>query len=279
MKKALFLLIALMVAIPAFAQSPAATTSQSVQDTIHLGSLDLSTGEFTSADEASGITARAPGDIVWDNSAGIPSFFNFANFSLTGTTYVDPGDLPEGTVIGGFQIGFATDAVGDITLRYTFSEGEIFDAAGAPLTTASGGQAIYDIDISGLPGGGIFGFTLDITGIDPFIISGADLDMDGNSDWIWGIEALDAGNATALGPSLAGEGPFLAPGRFDAFDVYVGGVFNSSLFFGGNPFAQYHMQLVEGRLPVINVPTASHYGLLALFLALAGAAFVVIRRR
>ena len=182
-------------------------------------------------------------------------------------------------MVGAFQIGFATDAVGDITLRYVFSEGEIGNAAGAPLTTGSGGQAIYDIAISGLPGGGIFGFTLDVVGIDPFIISGADLDMDGDSDWIWGVEALDSGTATALGPLLATEGPFLAPGRFDAFDVYLGGVYNSTLFFGGAPFAQYHMQLIEGRLPVITVPTASHYGLLALFLALAGAAVFVIRRR
>ncbi len=279
MKKALFLLIALMVAVPTFAQSPAASTAQSLQEVIHLGSLDLSTGEFTSADEASGITVRAPGDIIWDNTGPVGSFFNFANFTLTGTAFVDPGDLPAGTIVGGFQIGFATDASGAISLRYTFSEGEIFDAAGAPLATASGGQAIYDIDISGLPGGGIFGFTLDVTGIDPFIISGADLDMDTQSDWIWGIEATDAGNATALGPLLATEGPFGAPGRFDAFDVYLGGVYNTSLFFGGSPFAQYHMQLIEGSLPVINVPTASHYGLMALFLALAGAAFFVIRRR
>lgn len=262
---------------PLYATPQAATSAPlAVEQVIDLGIVELDPRSGKAAPE------KAPGDIIWDNSISLSTFFPIS----VGEEYLDVGDLPDGTPISQFQFGFATDASGPVTVRITFYTGNGFGTAGAPFTTNDNGIASYDVTVS-VPGGGTFGYTVTVplpTG-DQFTITGEDLDMDGATDWMYGFALLDQGNGTVLGPSIAAEGIFGAPGREDFFDVYgpppilEGGVYDSSLFFGGAPFAQYLMVLTEGSPLATAIPTASEYGLMALILALAGAALFLIKRR
>ncbi|MCB1609251.1 MAG: DUF11 domain-containing protein [Xanthomonadales bacterium] len=234
---------------PAMAQTAPAIDAGgpiAVDQVIHLGTFALSgTGRLTP------VQPSAPGDTVWDNSVTT----GFFRGQPVGQEILDEGDLPDGTVIGEFQIGFATDAVGDVTLRYSFYENNNFNTVGNLLPTVGGGQATYDIPITGLPGGGIFAFTINImlAADDQFIITGPDSDMNPGTDWGWGFVVLNPGNSTSLGPLITAEGPPPgAPGRADLFDQFtpdVNGTYDGTFFFGGSPFAQFHMVLIEGSNP------------------------------
>jgi hypothetical protein len=279
MKKLLLLaLVALLSALPALAQSPNLDSKlTAVEGVIHLGTLDLATGQIT-AD-------KAAGDIIWD--ATVPTGF-FRGSASTTEEVIDEGDLPAGTVVQSFQIGFATDAVGTVGLQYAFYTNNQFNTVGAPLNLYNGDPAVFDLSISGLVGGGFFAYTLNVNipggGM---IINGPDLDLDGDTDWGWGVVVTDFGNATALGPSITGLGPAAvgAPGAADLFDVFnppvlePGATYAGTFFFGGNPFAQFYMQLIEGELPIIAVPTLDKVGLVALMLLLAGLGVFLINRR
>ena len=280
-KLLLFALVALLSALPALAQSPVQDNQFTpVEGVIHLGTLDLATGQISA-----GKADKAAGDVLWD--ATTASGFFRGNTSTT-EEVIDEGDLPSGSVAQSFQIGFATDAVGSVGLQYAFYTNNQFNTLGGPLTLANGDPAVFDLTVSGLVGGGFFAYTLDVNfpggGL---LINGPDLDMDGDTDWGWGVVVRDFGNATSLGPLLTTPGPAAvgAPGAVDLFDVFdppfldPGGAYASTLFFGGFPFAQFYMQLIEGELPVVTVPTLDKVGLMALVLLLAGLGVFYINRR
>ena len=232
--------------------TPGRAIAQDVGNAIHLGTYQLSdNGQITPLNPDGAAT-------IWDNTASIGSFR-----STVGEEAVDVGDLPDGTIVGGFQIGFATDATGSVSFRYSFYDGDGFDSIGGLLPTNSGGTAAYDITVDGLAGGGIFAYTVDIVlpVEDHFIITGPDVDMVPGTDWSWGYVTTDAGNSTLIGPLITGEGPPPgAPGRADFFDVYTPdvatGAHSGTFFFGGNPFAQFHMLLTQGSPFLADVSVA-----------------------
>ena len=147
MKKVLlFALVALLSALPTFAQSPVQDNQfTAVEGVIHLGTLDLETGQISA-----GKADKAAGDILWD--ATTPSGFFRGNSSTT-EEVIDEGDLPAGSVVESFQIGFATDAVGSVSFQYAFYTNNQFNTVGDPLSLANGDPAVFDITVSGLPVG------------------------------------------------------------------------------------------------------------------------------
>lgn len=254
-------------------------TSLSSNEVIHLGKLNLATGQLASKNSS----GQKGGlfDTAWDNTTFIGSF--------RGTTteeIVDTGDLPANMWVDQFQIGFATDASSPVTLRISFYQTDAFNNPDpiVPLLMVNGAPAVYDITTPALPGGGLFGYTFDIAIPEDmqFRILGADLDTDGMTDWGYGYFVVDGGNGTAIGPSIAAEGPDAvgAPGRFDAFDVFdPPGTYAATSFFGGVPFAQFHMRLRRGSGPSFTVPTLNSYGLVALGIAFAMGGVFLGRRR
>lgn len=268
-----------LLAVPAFAQTPVETSNVRAYDgIIHLGTFDPATGQL----DSSTASVKAAGDIIWDNTTASGSFGQFvANEEL-----LDEGDLPDGTLIQSFQVGFATDATA-ADFIYTFYTNDSFNTVGAPLSTRTGNVATYPISLTGLPGGGFFAFTVDVdvTG-DEIVIAGPDLDMDTLTDWGFGVHLVSQ-NGTAFGPLLTSPGPdpVGAPGAnlgvFDVFDPPAfdpGATYIGSFAFTPPLPSQFHMQLIEGAPPAIDVPTSSDYGLLLLVLGLAGAAFLTLRR-
>lgn len=285
MKKWIPAVLSLVVVASASA-APVADTAPlaTAGDVIHLGTLDYSTGELRVGEE------RGVPDILWE--ATTPTGF-FRNQPTATQEVLDEGDLPDEPYVGQFQIGFVTDAVGCVTLRYAFYENDQFDTVGAPLPRLDGGDAVYDVEACGLTGGGLFAYTLDVELPDfmQFQIVGPDLDMDGATDWGWGFSVVDPGSTVAgIGPSIASPGPGPSQGAADIFDVYdppvldPGATYGGTFFFGGAPFAQFHMQLVRGPgpppPPAIEVPTTDRTGLFGLLALLAGiGVFVIARRR
>jgi uncharacterized repeat protein (TIGR01451 family) len=224
------------------------TLIQNVTGVTHLGTYELSSSGQLTPTPSNPNVPTAAGDVLWDNTGNVGQFRN-----TIGQEVLDTGDLPDGTIIGEFQVGFATDATGSVSFRYTFYENNGFNTVGNILPTNSGGQASYDFTVGGLPGGGIGAFTFNVVlpVDDHFIITGADIDANPGTDWGWGFIATDIGTGTAVGPLISAEGaPPGAPGRGDFFDLYTPdvatGTHSGAFFFGGAPFAQYHMLLLEG---------------------------------
>jgi hypothetical protein len=104
--------------------------------------------------------------------------------------------------------------------------------------------------ITGLPGsgsGGVEGWIVDIDlvpGNLSFIMNGPDKDSIPGQDFEYSYNMTNRGNATSMGPLISTGGH----GQEDAFDRYTGGpqgsgTYDGTFFFGGNPFAQFHMRL------------------------------------
>ena len=72
-----------------------------------------------------------------------------------------------------------------------------------------------------------------------------------------------------------------APGRENYFDLFDSDVYIGTYWFGGNPYAQFHMQLGRGVRPPpeVDIPTLSAWSLVILLAALSATAFFVLRRR
>lgn len=252
---------------------------------IHLGTHTYTPGGLhiqVNPEDFGNIPEIGGGTVVYDNTTGTGFFSN----RPPGQEIVDSADLPDGTNVGEFQIGFVSDAVGSVTMRYTFYQTNLFDSITGILQGHNGSDAQFVITVSGLPGGGLFGFTVNIV-LEPedhFVITGPDVDAFAGTDWGWSYASLDIGTGTALGPLITtpGGGPG-APGSEDLFDRYDppladGGTYTNTFNFGGFPVAAFHMQLIEGVAPFFTIPTLSEYGLGLMVLLLMGAAVVMMRR-
>ena len=264
------------------AQQKTEETAQTLSsdNVTHLGTLDYNSGNLRPA----GATAM-PGDAIWENNVFTGSFRTLDPTPGNEEEVIDAGDLPSGTEVGAFEMGIATDSSEPVTVQVTFYQTDAFGTTTEPLSKRDGTPATYDVVLDGLPGG-LFGFTVNVRlrGTEAFIIDGDDLDGDGATDWGYGYVVTDPGNSTTIGALISGEGPAGAPGRFDAFDLYQppfldpASSFIGTPFFGGDPFAQFHMALTKA-FPSPAVPTMNSFGLLGMALALMLGAGLFLRRR
>ena len=255
-------------------RSVSSLSSTSITD---LGTLNLATGQISTN------ASRQLFETIWDNTDFTASYFDIATAEL-----IDTGDLPSGTWIDKFSIGFATDAGTAVTLRISFYQTDAFNNPDplVPLLKADGTPAVYDFStavLSGVPGNGPLAYSFDVSLPEDlqFQITGADLDGDNVSDWGYGYQVLDAGDSTTLGPLISGEGldPVGAQGRWDAFDLFdPPGTYVTTTNFGGSIFAQFHMRLREGTGPIYMVPAMNSFGVILLSLLLAMGGMLVVRR-
>ena len=270
----LVILVGLILSPPATAEETPAQ-SLAVTEVIHLGTFEYSNGTLTKMHDKGGAT------VLWDNTGFLPNFFSSGTAEI-----LDTGDLPADTYVGQFQVGFATDAVGLVTIRQTFYENNNNGTLGAVLPKVGGGVARYDLTFN-VPGGGLFGYNVDIvlSEDDQFRITGPDVDGFPGTDWGYGFTILDPGNTVAgMGPTVSSEVmPPGAPGREASFDIYdPPGVYVGNFVFTSGLFAQFNMQLVQGPgppTPTIDIPTLSEVGLALLVLMLITAGLMIVWRR
>jgi hypothetical protein len=226
MRRALLLCALLAFVVPVMADP----VPMAVEGAVDLGTYDMATGQWNGG--------RFGPTVAWDCTVGTGYFYN----SMTAPSVEqDWGDLTAATTVNGFNVGFATNATA-LDLCVWFYEGTTgYGVAGNPVTG-------FTIPISGLPGGGYWGIT-------------ADIDLEGGNefnlpagDWGYSYAFHNAVGATGYGPLLttAGPDPVGAPGIEDVWDKYADSgtcepVTNLTLlgtyWFGGSPFAQYHMRL------------------------------------
>lgn len=228
--------VAVLAILSLIAVSTAASAIEEVAVS-PMGSVSFASYDFATGTVTSGAREFGP-DIAWDATDAVGSFRN----TDIGTETVDWGDVAIGTVVNGFQIGYATDSTSpvDLTIRF-YEPGNGFGDVSAVIAT---------FPLTGLPAsvsGGAEGFVVDVDleGGGEFTITGPDVEPDGLADFEYGYESITSAG-TALGPLIVNPLPF-APGAEDAFDLYTpnqdGGTYDGTFFFGGDPFAQFHMRL------------------------------------
>ncbi len=204
-------------------------------DSFSTAHYSASTGEVTT----DGATQRYGPATAWDSTTSTGFFSN----RISSQWVVDWGDVANNTLVNGFQLGYATNS--NVPVNITVS----FYAPGDGHGDASTLLASYLIP--GLPGtttpGTITGWTVDVDleGGFEFLLSGADLDGDGLTDFEYEYNMTNRGDATSMGPLISTGGV----GQEDAFDRYDnnsqagGGTYAGTFWFGGNPYAQFHMRL------------------------------------
>lgn len=269
MKRVLIVAAICAIAVPAFA-SPELTIGQ--VKGVNSATYNMSTGELAPAQDS----GRATDVVVWSSITDTGYYFgSMANgFGAAGTPQaswlvLDWGDIADGTVIGGYQAAYATD----LSLPDRFDMTNVFygDYAGG---NNAGFFAIAGFIIADLPAafGTYNGWTITIDIEDPndysFPIAANDLDADGLADFgydYWFPTLVSMNPASATGPFLAGEpnNPD-APGAYNAFDGWQPTVadpnyfeFTGTWWFGGDPFAQFYMELYEGGIGGCEYPGAS----------------------
>lgn len=178
--------------------------------------------------------------IAWDSTTQTGFFSNRVSTQWV----VDWGDVPAGNLVldtvDGFQIGYATNSTVPVDIEVRFYEN------GNGFNDVSNEVAAFLI--TGLPGsgsGGVEAWVVDVNlGSLAFIMNGPDKDSIPGQDFEYSYNMKNRGNATSMGPLIATGGH----GQEDAFDRYTGGpqgsgTYDGTFFFGGNPFAQFHMRL------------------------------------
>jgi hypothetical protein len=184
----------------------------------HLGTYDLAT--HTLASPAPG---QADGSaIVFANTVSNGSFFQPG----AGFINMDWGTLSAGGFndITEVQIGYATTTIGTVDMTVALH-------AGATGFGSFGTATAYSITgLPGSPDGLPAGFTVDVT------LPSAQNLADGAIGWSY--EFFDPGS----GPLLIG--PPNEAGVINAFDQFTSaGAYVGTFFFGGVPFASFHLQL------------------------------------
>lgn len=204
-------------------------------------------------------SARAGLVNIWDNTTPTGFFTNRPSNQWV-VDWGDVGAASGNILITGFDIGYATNSTVPVDIEVGFyAPGNGFGDP-SPL--------IASFLLTGLPGsssGGIEGWvvTVDLKSSSiPFNLPLTDLDNDGLGDFEYSYNMANRGNATATGMGPLISGPVNAPGIADAFDRYDSGpqgtgTYAGTFFFGGSPFAQFHMRLYT-------IPEPATIGLLAL---------------
>lgn len=178
--------------------------------------------------------------IAWDSTNQTGFFSNRVSTQWV----VDWGDVPAGNLVlntvDGFQIGYATNSTVPVDIEVRFYEN------GNGFNDVSNQVAAFLL--TGLPGsntGGVQAWIVDVNlGSSAFIMNGPDKDSIPGQDFEYSYNMANRGNATSMGPLISTGGH----GQEDAFDRYDGGpqgsgTYAGTFFFGGNPFAQFHMRL------------------------------------
>lgn len=285
------LLVGIMVSgLPVLAQPEAAeVTFPETATVVHLGTYHVA------SDSWSAPASKGAGPVpIWATSEPSGLFFPVSN---TTRERINSGDLPEGTLISRFTIGFTTDSSMPVGASLAFYNTDLFDTQTGLLQRADGSDAVYALtfpDVDGTPGEQIpYNVTIDLTGGAEVVITGPDVDGDGKTDWGWGSVYDNLGNATigcsgfpCLGPRLAGvstpPGATGSQNRWDAFDpaAWTGGVYQETLEFPTEFPPGTNFIILEGQIPtVVDIPTLSQVGLLVLILGLGGFGMVALRRR
>jgi hypothetical protein len=239
-----------LLAVPALAD----TTLRKVD---HVGRIvyDMATGQISKDDG----TALRGSVSCWDSTCTTGYFSGQTQTDV----WLDWGDLPVGCeVIDCFQIGYATNVPLPHTIDIIFSESDngFCDAGRVPNVA---------FRITGLPGQGAFlytGWLVTLIPVSPIDLSAAvDLDADGAKDfsYTYQFRTPHDGVTTLCGPLLAGDPNCGAVGAENAFDIYdvdpnnpvgpndllipdVNTLCVGTFWFGGVPYAQLYMDLLQG---------------------------------
>jgi hypothetical protein len=257
---------------------------------VYLGTYDVAAGTLTPpASSLQGAEAAT----IWSTST--PSGF-FLPVLSTSNERINIGDLPDGTVIGSFTVGFTTDSSDPIGMSIAFYTTNGMNTQTGLLQKLNGSDAVYNFtvgNLTGVPGDPPIGYTLrvELTGGEQLVIAGPDVDLDGATDWGWGQTFTDFGNASAacngapcIGGRLAGvTDPPGAQGSEDFWDdfdppAWQNGTYNGTFgpFPGGFPPATFLMSLALAPTPI---PTLSEAGLAVLVVVLGALAVAMLRRR
>ncbi len=239
----------LVAAATAALAFPALAEDLTPVESVQYGKYSMATGEYS----LDGGVQRFGPATAWDSTLFTGSFSN----RISTQWVVDWGDVANGTFVNGFQMGYATNSTLPVNITVNFYDNG--NGFGDPSTLAA------SYLISGLPGTSVpgqiqaFAFDIDLMGGFEFTINSADLDGDNLADFEYEYNMTNRGNATSMGPLISTGGV----GQEDAFDRYDGnsqaggGTLGGTFFFGGNPFAQFHMRLYT-------VPEPASLALLAL---------------
>jgi hypothetical protein len=217
----------------------------------HYATCNVATGELTPT-----IGPERWGDKVWSSSYDTGWYFGSYAYDRV---VLDWGDIGGPTRINGFRLGYATDVVLPDRINaiiWYCAEENGFNSAGHVLLA---GYRITDLPTGGPTWNGwLVMIDLGGTGYE-FTIDGSDLDGDGLVDfgYTYWFQGLPAGSYT--GPLISGDpnGFDDAPGQEDAFDAYLldmndpnqgrPGTHVNTYWFGGDPFAQFYLQLSSGN--------------------------------
>ena len=254
MRGMLFLSLAGLVASPLLADSGMLKVSEVRHASFHL---DRNTGVITKTGGDQGVR----GGVCWDSTQTTGYFSSFAPDQLAH----DWGDADNATclsAISGFQLGYASDLIGGpiaIDLVY-YSDDNGFDDVGR--TSEVGFR------ITGLPQGttvGLFlGWLVTFTVTPSFDISSADLDGIPGGDFSYTYHMRNVPADGHAGPLISADpNTAVSIGAENAFDLFtadpnviigpndfllpdINTLYDGTFWFGGTPYAQWHMQLSTG---------------------------------
>ncbi len=252
MKRVLIVAAICAIAAPVFA-GPQALPVQQVRG-VHFIDYNLATGEVTATP-----TQTRIGDSIWAATTSSGYFWGSMDAGANGLGWLalDWGDITDASRVGGYAFAYAT-GVTDHTIDCV----NIFYADDNGFNTGTR-TGLAGFIVTGLPGGDpnvpppsyagwLVTIDLESQGYS-FDITGSDLDGDGLTDFsytYWFPNCM----GTVTGPFISGDPnvPGQGAGMEDAFDAFepvdpndpnTDFAYVASYWFGGDPFAQFYMEL------------------------------------